>query len=73
MGFDFQEGDTLQVVAVEDSAFVMQVSRADEPATGNGKASEWLESSRGSVKLAPGETPDDARMGYYASKHGVTS
>jgi len=73
LGFDFQKGDTLKVVEVENSAFVVQVSRAEVSAPAHGKASEWLKSARGSVKLAPGETVDDLRMGFYASKYGVTS
>jgi hypothetical protein len=73
LGLDLQEGDTLHLLAVVDSAFVVQVSRAEEPAVARGKASEWLQSARGSVKLAPGETLDDLRMNYYASKYGVAS
>ncbi len=71
LGFDLREGDTLQVVAV-DSDFVVEVSRAEELAAVGGKASEWLQSARGSVKLASGETPDDVRMDYYHSKYGIT-
>ncbi len=73
LGFDFQKGDMLKVVEVENSAFVVQVSRAEVSAPDYGKASEWLKSARGSVKLAQGETVDDLRMGFYASKYGVTS
>lgn len=71
LGFDLREGDTLQVVAV-NSDFVVEVRRAEEPAGATGKASEWLKSARGSVKLASGETLDDVRMGYYGSKYGIT-
>ncbi len=71
MGFDLQQGDTLQVMAV-DSDFVVEVRRAENPAAARGNASEWLQSARGSVKLAAGETPDDARMGYYGTKYGIT-
>lgn len=70
-GFDVHEGDTLHVLAVLDSSFVMQVSRADDAPAIQGKASEWLQSARGSVRLEPGETVDDARMDYYASKYGL--
>jgi hypothetical protein len=73
LGFDLQEGDTLQVVAVVDSAFGVQVSRVEELAPSPGKASEWLDSACGSVELAPGETVDDVRMGYFASKYGMVS
>jgi hypothetical protein len=72
LGFDVQEGDTLQVVAV-DSDFVVEVRRAEKPVATSGKASEWLRSARGSVKLASGETLDDVRMGYYCSKYGITA
>ncbi len=72
-GFDFQKGDTLQVVEVENSAFVVQVRRLEDAIPARGKASEWLESARGSVMLAPGETVDDLRMSFYDSKYGVTS
>lgn len=71
LGFGFQKGDTLEVVAVEDSEFIVQVSRVEPPVATRGKASEWLESARGSVKLAAGETVDDARMGYYGTKYGI--
>lgn len=73
LGLDLREGDTLHLVAVVDSTFVVQVSRAEEPAVDHGKASEWLQSARGSVKLASSETVDDVRMNYYASKYGVAS
>ncbi len=36
-----------------------------------GRASDWLRSARGSVKLAAGESVDDARMGVYAGKYGA--
>ncbi len=70
LGLDLREGDTLQVVAV-NSDFVVEVSRPEKPTRVTGNASEWLRSARGSVKLAPGETPDDVRMGYYDSKYGI--
>jgi len=55
------EGDTLHV----------QISRADASPPVTGKASEWLRSAKGSVRLAVGESVDDLRMDYYAAKHGV--
>ena len=36
-----------------------------------GRASDWLRSARGSVKLAAGESADDARMEFYAGKYGA--
>lgn len=71
LGFDLQEGDSLRVVAV-DPDFVFEVRRAEKPAGATGKASEWLQTARGSVKLDSGETLDDVRMGYYGSKYGIT-
>lgn len=71
LGFDLQKGDTLEVVAVMDSEFVLEVKRAEQPAATRGKASEWLESARGSVNLAPGETLDDVRMSYYGPKYDI--
>ncbi|MFM2168908.1 MAG: hypothetical protein RIS79_3279 [Verrucomicrobiota bacterium] len=73
LGLDVHEGDTLHVIALLDSSFVVQVNRAEDSAPAAGKASEWLESARGSVKLSSGETVDDVRMGYYASKYGIAS
>ena len=72
-GFDLQKGDTLEVMAVVDSEFVVQVNRAEPPAAARGKATEWLESARGSVSLAPGETLDDLRMSYHGPKYGINS
>jgi hypothetical protein len=71
LGIDLQKGDTLEVVAVVDSEFVVEVHRAEASAGVRGKASEWLQSARGSVKLAPGETLDDLRMSYYGPKYGI--
>lgn len=73
LGFDLRKGDTLQVLALEDSEFVVQVSRVEPSVAPRGKASEWLESARGSAKLAAGETVDDVRMDYHVSKFGITS
>lgn len=72
-GFDVHQGDTLHILAVMDSAFLVQFSR-NEPASHEprGKASEWLRTAKGSVQLAPDETSDDARMGYYTAKYGLT-
>ena len=45
------------------------MARESTPALGS--ASDWLRSARGSVKLAAGESVDDARMGFYAGKYGA--
>ena len=41
----------------------------DQPVTG--EASEWLRTAKGSVRAAPGESADDARMAYYTAKYGL--
>ncbi len=38
----------------------------DQRATGS--ASEWLRTAKGSVRVAAGESADDARMAYYTAK-----
>ncbi len=68
---DVHEGDTLHVVALLSSSFVVQVTRADDSVAAPGKASDWLRSARGSVRLEANETAEDARMDYYASKYGL--
>ncbi len=68
---DVHEGDTLHVVALLDSSFVVQVSRADERPATSGKAGEWLRTAKGSVRLGATESVDDARMDYYATKYGL--
>ena len=68
---DVQEGDTLHVNALWDSAFVVQVSHADASSPVAGKAREWLRSARGSVRLAPGESVGEVRLDYYAAKYGL--
>jgi hypothetical protein len=73
LGLDVHEGDTLHVIAVLDSSFLVQVNRADDAPATTGKASDWLKSARGSVNLAPDETADDARMDYYTAKYGLKS
>ena len=72
LDFDAREGDTLHVVAVSGSSFVVQVSRAEDASTSpRRKASEWLRTARGSVRLQAGETVDDARLDYYSTKYGI--
>ena len=71
LGLDVHEGDTLHVVARLESSFVVQVSRADDLPSAQGKVGEWLRSAKGSVRLNAGETVDEARMDYYAAKHGI--
>lgn len=72
-GLDVHAGDTLHVVALIDSSFVVNVTRADasesDPTRGN--AIEWLKTSKGSVKLAEGESADDARIEYYVKKYSL--
>jgi hypothetical protein len=40
-------------------------------ARGQGIASEWLRTAKGSVYAAVGESADDARMDYYSAKYGL--
>ncbi|MDB6005571.1 MAG: hypothetical protein JWR15_2558 [Prosthecobacter sp.] len=70
--FDVHAGDTLHVIALNSSAFLVQVTRADDAEPPRGKASEWLRSAKGSVRLDADETVDDARMDYYAAKYSLT-
>ena len=51
----------------------LEWSVTEPPAAARGKATEWLESARGSVILAPGETLDDLRMSYHGPKYGINS
>ena len=69
---DVQQGDSLHVLSVSDSDVVVEVRRhAAAPVRSEGKASEWLRTAKGSVRLAPGETVDDARMAHLREKHGL--
>lgn len=36
-----------------------------------GAVSEWVKQARGSVRLTPGESANDARLAFYAAKYGV--
>ena len=67
-GLDVHEGDTLHILALKETAFLIQISPIDAiQKTTPGKAGEWVRSARGSVRLAA----DDVRMDYYAVKHGL--
>lgn len=71
-GLDVHEGDTLHILALKESAFLIRISRTDAVRkAAPGKASEWVRSARGSVRLPPNVTVDDVRMDYYAVKHGL--
>lgn len=71
-GLDVFQGDTLHIVSLVNSSFVVQIDRADVAgAPAKGKATEWLRSARGSVRLPQGESVDDARMSYYTEKYGL--
>ena len=63
-------GDTLHILTVTDEAAVVLISHP-EPAAAPARQSvrEWLQTARGSVRLAPGETADEVRMSYYAEKY----
>lgn len=71
-GLDVHEGDTLHILALKEAAFLIQINRTETPEKpAPGKASEWVRSARGSVRLAANETADDVRMDYYAAKYGL--
>ena len=71
-GLDVHEGDTLHILALKEEAFLIQISRTDAVQEASpGKASEWVRSARGSVRLEPNETADDVRMDYCTAKHGL--
>ncbi len=71
-GLDILQGDTLHIVSLVDSAFLVQIDREDkEAAPERGKAAEWLRTARGSVQIGPEESVDDMRMAYYAEKYGI--
>jgi hypothetical protein len=71
-GLDLHQGDTLQVLSVGQTAFLVQISRSDpEPAPRPGAASAWVRSAKGVALLAEGESVDDARAAYYAQKYGL--
>ena len=69
LDLDVREGDTLHVIARQESSFLVEVSRGETPSQTPGKASEWLRTARGSVRLEENETPDDVRMNYYSTKY----
>lgn len=71
LGLDVHAGDTLHVVALIDSSFVVNVTRSDEVAPAQGKASDWLKTSKGSVKLSAVESADNVRMDYYSKKYSL--
>ena len=71
-GLDVHQGDSLHVIAVTESEFLVEITRpVDRAETVAGKAGEWLRSARGSVRMAAGISADDARMDFYATKHGL--
>jgi hypothetical protein len=54
---------------MRDEDVLVEIRRAEsEPRTVALTAREWLRSARGSVRLEPNESVDDARMGYYATR-----
>lgn len=71
-GLGLSVGDTLRVLALEDSSILVSISH-DEPGESLGSASEWLTSAKGSVRLADGESPDSLRLEFYAGKYGIGS
>lgn len=71
-GLEIHSGDTLRVLAVTASDVVVALQRDDSGASRPaGRASAWLRSAKGSIRLAPGESVDDARMAHLRRKHGL--
>ena len=69
-GLDLHAGDTLHVLAVVDSSFLVRVE-TQEPTKREGAIAEWIRTARGSAKRASSETADDLRMAYYSEKYGL--
>ncbi len=71
-GIELKPGDALHVLSSLGGALLVQIRRSDsQEAKAKGSASEWLRSARGSVRLASGETVEDARMAFYSEKYGL--
>lgn len=71
-GLNLHQGDTLQVLSVGDTAFLVQISRPDpENSPRQGSATAWLRGAKGLVKVEEGESADDVRAAYYARKYGL--
>jgi hypothetical protein len=61
-----------RIYSDEELAAMIAEDQRPAVALGQGKASEWLRTARGSVHVAAGESADDARMAYYSAKYGLT-
>jgi hypothetical protein len=73
-GLDVQEGDTLRILASRGNELVVVIRRdTGNEQVGSGSISEWLRIAKGSVKLEPGESADEARMDNYSKKYGIDS
>ena len=75
-GLGLREGDTLHVLAAQEADYLVRVEHAGEKAPTTSRAdavSEWLRTSTGIVRLAPGETEDDVRMAYYRQKYKINA
>ncbi len=71
-GLDFHPGDTMHVISVTDAEVLVKINRHDPlVASPEGRASDWIQSAKGSVRLSPGEDAEDVRMDFYAAKYGV--
>jgi hypothetical protein len=69
-GLEIGPGDTLRVLEMRDENVLVEIRRADSaPPSVPLQAREWLRTARGSVRLGPNESHDDARMAYYAKKY----
>ena len=71
-GRDIQPGDTLRVLSVTELAVTVEVLRRGAArGRSRSKVSAWLRTAKGSVRLLPGETVDDARMTHLRRKHAL--
>lgn len=69
---DLHAGDSVHVLTGSQGSLIVQVRRSSEHAGPRPeKAVQWAQQARGSVRLEPGQTADDARRAYYTEKHGL--
>ena len=70
---DVHRGDTIRVPEAHEENIPIEIQGAESAKPSAGQASEWLRTARGSVRLAPNESADDARMVYYEARYGAAT
>ena len=71
-GLDFHPGDTVHVISVNATEVLVKIDRHDGDGVASpGRASDWIRSARGSVRVEPGESAEDVRQNFYAVKYGA--